>query len=75
MINASGDIRDLCLSRDTFSNLGVLSPNFPLIGEHQKSVRLNGTTSDTEQPTSLIPSITGERVEPVLPLRFIRSLN
>ena len=64
MIYVSDDIRALCLSRDTLSDLGVLSPNFPLSGEHQQSLALNGTTPDTKQPASVIRSITGGCVIP-----------
>ena len=59
MICVSDDIGALSLSRDTLSDLGVLSPNFPLIGEHRQSPGLNGTTPDTQQPSRLIRLITG----------------
>ena len=41
MIYVSDDIQVLYLSRDILSDLGVLSENFPLIGEHQQSLGLN----------------------------------
>ena len=50
MIYVSDDIRALYLSRDTLSNLGVLSPKFAFIRKHQQSLEWNGTTPDTEQP-------------------------
>ena len=64
MIYMSDDIPVLYLSHDTLSDLGLLSPNFPLIGEHQQFLGLNGTTPDTEQPSSLIHSIIGGCVIP-----------
>ena len=64
IIYVSDDTRALCLSRDTLSDLGVLSPNFPLSGEHQQPLALNGTTPDTKQPASVIRSITGGCVIP-----------
>ena len=64
MVYVNDDILALYLSLDTLSDLGVLSKNFLLIGKHQKSLGLNGTTPESELPACLIRSIRGGCIIP-----------
>ena len=56
MICTSSDVSTLYLSKETVADLGVLSPSFPLIGEH----RVCDEDKKTSRPSQILPrSLTG----------------
>ena len=56
MIYISSDVSTLYLSQETLADLGVLSPSFPLVGEH----RMSDEDKKTSCPSQILPrSLTG----------------
>ena len=51
MIYISSDVSTLYLSQETLADLGVLSPSFPLIGEH----RMSDEDKKTSRPSQILP--------------------